>query len=93
MTPTSVAREAFWDPEGLREFDGRVQEAVLDYVNRSTMQDTKRIFNLAFGIDLNIAVVDMELDMSVVLPTVRTTETFEDGIDSFTFLAEKAEEN
>ena len=61
-----------------------------DYVQRENVhQGTKRVFNMAFGIGLNVAVADLTLDMGAVLPIIKTTEVFDDGIDSFTFFAEE----
>lgn len=66
---------------------------ICDYAERENVHSgTRRILNLAFGIGLNIAVADIELDMSGVLPIAKTAEVFDDGIDSFTFFTEKQEE-
>lgn len=66
---------------------------ICDYAQRENVrQGTKHILNLAFGIGLNIAVVDFQLDMSVVLPIVKTKEIFDDGIDSFTYFTDGEEE-
>ena len=61
-----------------------------DYAQQKDVhQGTKRVFNLAFGSGLSVAAVDMELDLSVVLPIIKTAEAFDDGIDSFTFFTEE----
>lgn len=66
---------------------------ICDYAQREQVYSGKKhIFNLTFGIGLNIAIADFELDMSGVLPIVKTTETFDDGIDSFTYFTDTEEE-
>lgn len=58
---------------------------ICDYVEQNNIHTgTKRILNLAFGIGLNIALADFELDVSGVLPIIKTTKVYDDGIDNFT---------
>lgn len=64
-----------------------------DYAERENVHSgTRRVLNLAFGIGLNIAVADIELDMGGVLPIIKTSEVFDDGIDSFTYFTEEQED-
>lgn len=59
---------------------------ICDYAMRENVhQGVKRILNVAFGIGLNVAVVDFDLDMSRCLPIIRTMETYDDGIDNYTY--------
>lgn len=59
---------------------------ICDYAMRESVNSgTKKIFNLAFGIGLNVAVADFELDFSRCLPIIKTTESFDDGIDLYTY--------
>lgn len=59
---------------------------ICDYVMRANVHSgVKRILNVAFGIGLNVAVADFELDLSRCLPIIRTLETFDDGIDNYTY--------
>lgn len=58
---------------------------ICDFAERTgTYSGNKRILNLAFGIGLNVALADFDLDMSRVLPVIKTTEVFDDGITNFT---------
>ena len=58
---------------------------ICDYVEQNNIHTgTKRILNLAFGIGMNIALADFELDVSGVLPIIKTTKVYDDGIDNFT---------
>lgn len=67
---------------------------ICDYAERENVHSgTKRILNLAFGIGLNIALADVELDMGNVLPIIKTKETFDDGIDNFTYFTGEQEED
>lgn len=45
----------------------------------------QKILNVAFGVGLNIVVLDFEMDMSKCLPIVKTTEAYDDGITNFTY--------
>lgn len=66
---------------------------ICDYAERENVRSgVKRILNLAFGVGLNVALADMELDMSTVLPVVKTSEAYDDGIDSFTYFMEDKED-
>lgn len=66
---------------------------ICDYVQRENVHSgMKRILNLAFGVGLNIALADIELDMSGVLPIVSTSESFDDGIDYNTYFSGNEEE-
>lgn len=59
---------------------------ICDYAGRENVyQGTRRVFNLAFGVGLSVSIADFELDMSAVLPVVKTAEAFDDGIDSSVF--------
>lgn len=59
---------------------------ICDYAMREDVHSgTKHILNLAFGIGLNVAIADFELDMSCCCPIIRTKEAFNDGIDSYTY--------
>jgi len=40
---------------------------------------------LAFGIGLNVTVASFTIDMSVCLPIIKTSEVYDDGIDSETY--------
>ena len=53
----------------------------------------KRILNLAFGVGLNVALAGFELDLSVVLPVVKTSAVFDDGIDSFSYFTKEGGED
>jgi len=65
---------------------------ICDYAERENVHaGTRRILNLAFGVGLSVGLADFELDMSRVLPITRTTEVFDDGIDSFTYFTEGKE--
>ena len=65
---------------------------ICDYAERENVHGgMKRILNLAFGIGLNIALADFELDMSGVLPIIKTSEVFDDGIGSFTYFSDREE--
>jgi len=59
---------------------------ICDYAMRENVHTgTKRILNLAFGVGLNVAVADFELDMSRCLPIIRTKEVFDDEINNYTY--------
>lgn len=59
---------------------------ICDYAMREGVHTgTKHILNLAFGIGLNVAVADFELDMARCLPIIKTTEAFDDEIDNYTY--------
>jgi len=59
---------------------------ICDYAERENMNSgIKKIFNLAFGIGLNVAIADFEMDMSGCLPIMRTSEVFDDEIDNYTY--------
>ncbi len=58
---------------------------ICDYAERTCDKETKRIFNLGFGIGLNIAIADFYMDMSRCLPIIRTREVFDDGITNYTY--------
>lgn len=59
---------------------------ICDYAMREDVHTgTKRILNLTFGIGLNVAVADFELDMARCLPIIKTTEAFDDEIDNYTY--------
>lgn len=61
---------------------------ICDYAMRENVfSGTKRILNVAFGIGLNVAVADFELDMSRCLPILKTKEAFEDEIDYYTYFS------
>lgn len=65
---------------------------ICDYAERENVHSgTKRILNLTFGIGLNIALADFELDMGNVLPIIKTSEAFDDGIDNFTYFTDEKE--
>lgn len=59
---------------------------ICDHVQRASIsEDTKHIFTLAFGVGLNIAIADFQLEMCRCLPVIKTTETFNDGITNYTY--------
>ena len=59
---------------------------ICDYVTRNGIHSGSiEIMNLAFGIGLNVAVAGFELELSRCLPIVRTKETFDDGIDNYSY--------
>lgn len=59
---------------------------ICDYVERRNIHSgIKNIFNLAFGIGLNITAASFEMDMGCCLPIVKTTDAFDDGITNFTY--------
>lgn len=67
---------------------------ICDYVAREAVHSgTKRILNLAFGVGLNVALVDFELDMSKVLPIIKTAKVFDDGIDYYTYFTGEEEQD
>lgn len=62
---------------------------ICDYAERENVHSgTRRILNLSYGIGLNIALADIELDMDGVLPIIKTSDVFDDGIDNFTYFTE-----
>lgn len=59
---------------------------ICDYAERNGVRGgQKRILNLAFGIGMSVGVADITLDMSVVLPVIKTMEIFDDGVDNFSY--------
>lgn len=59
---------------------------ICDYAERENVHSgSRRILNLAFGVGLSIALADFEMDMSGVMPIVKTSEVFDDGIDNFSY--------
>lgn len=59
---------------------------ICDYAMRKGIHTgIKHILNLAFGIGLNVAIADFELDMSRCLPIIKTSEAFDDGINNYTY--------
>ncbi len=67
---------------------------ICDYVQRENLhKGMKRILNLAFGVGLNVALAGFELDLSVVLPVVKTSAVFDDGIDSFSYFTKEGGED
>lgn len=63
-----------------------------DYVQRENIHSgTRRVFSLAFGIGLNIAVADFEMDLGRVLPICKTTEVFDDGITNYSYFSDDEE--
>lgn len=59
---------------------------ICDYAMRENVHTgIKHILNVSFGIGLNIAIVDFELDMSRCLPIIKTSEVFDDGINNYTY--------
>lgn len=62
---------------------------ICDYAQRQGPQESKNILNLAFGVGLNIALASFELDMSRVLPILKTSEVFQDGINNFTYFSDR----
>jgi 3-oxoacyl-[acyl-carrier-protein] synthase-3 len=65
---------------------------ICDYAEYAGVRsETKRILNLAFGIGLNIVVADFEMDMGCVLPVIKTTEVFDDGITNYSYFADDEE--
>lgn len=59
---------------------------ICDYAMREGIHTgTKHILNLAFGIGLNVAIADFELDMSRCLPIIKISEAFDDDINNYTY--------
>ena len=59
---------------------------ILDYAQREQGNSgTMRIFNLAFGIGLNVAIADFQIDAGRTLPIIKTQEGFDDGITNYTY--------
>lgn len=59
---------------------------ICDYAEQQKIYSgMKNIFNLAFGIGLNITAASFALDMSCCLPIIKTTEVFDDGITNHTY--------
>lgn len=59
---------------------------ICDYAeNNNIYEGDKKILALAFGIGLNVTVASFTIDMSVCLPIIKTSEVYDDGIDSETY--------
>lgn len=59
---------------------------ICDYAEQHNIYSgVKHIFNLAFGIGLNITAASFDMDMSCCLPVIKTVEVFDDGITNFTY--------
>lgn len=56
---------------------------ICDYASKNRVYSgEKRIMTLAFGIGLNVTVASFTMDFSKCLPIIKTSEVFDDGIDS-----------
>lgn len=53
---------------------------ICDYAENNNIYE-----GLAFGIGLNVTVASFTIDMSVCLPIIKTSEVYDDGIDSETY--------
>lgn len=63
-----------------------------DYAEREGVHSgRKRVLNLAFGIGLSIVLADFSMEMDRVLPIVKTTEVFDDGITNYSYFSEDGE--
>ncbi len=59
---------------------------ICDYAAQNNLYSGKqKILNLAFGVGLNVTLAEIELNMSRVLPLIKTTEAFDDGITNYTY--------
>ena len=59
---------------------------ICDYAEENNIVEGNReIFILGFGVGLNVTVASINLDMSVCLPIIKTTDVYDDGIDSETY--------
>ncbi|MDR3991103.1 MAG: hypothetical protein Q3X26_05980, partial [Phascolarctobacterium sp.] len=59
---------------------------ICDYAeNNNIYEGDKKILALAFGIGLNVTVASFTIVMSVCLPIIKTSEVYDDGIDSETY--------
>lgn len=67
---------------------------ICDYAQQKNVHSgIKRILNMAFGVGLSVTLADFELDMSGVLPIVKTSEVFDDRINHYTYFSDSEDQD
>lgn len=65
---------------------GSVAVNICDLVSQNLiLQGERQFFNLSFGTGLSVAALGMQMDMDRCLPVINVKDSFDDGIDNYTY--------